>query len=377
MTRDGQPDHPVTLDRPPPGPSTRPRRRWWAAPVLAGCLLLGAAAPPGRSAAVTGPVLPAGAVLLSAGALFLVADPSTLTAYGPDGRPRWRAPAPAGAWTAASVADLVLVTARDDARQVTGTTAYAADTGQPRWRRPDRVQPAGAAAVAVTEVRSVADPGQRVQGAVRGVDLATGADRWSVPVPSTAVLAASPGRIVVVHDTGLARVHDVRHGAAIAETRLPPAGYAPDNPLVVGDHLVLRHPAPGGTALTGYDLPALTPRWRRLLPVGETPAPGCPRLLCLAGVTDRRALDPATGAQVWRWPGGAGWQPVPGEPDPTRQVLLRPGGDGRALVVAVDRDGPRPGGTLPAGTRDCHLVADALACRDPDGRLTVRPATGT
>ncbi|GAB3082997.1 outer membrane protein assembly factor BamB family protein [Micromonospora schwarzwaldensis] len=381
MTRDGQPDHPVTieLDRPPPAPPARPRRRRrWAAPVLAaGCLLLGAAAPPGRSAAVTGPVLPAGAVLLAAGELFLVADPSTLTAYGPDGRARWRAPAPAGAWAAASVAGLVLVTERDDARQVTGTTAYAADTGQRRWRRPDRVQPAGAAAVAVTEVRSVADPGQRVQGAVRGVDPATGADRWSVPVPSTAVLVTAPGRIVVVHDSGLTRVHDVGHGAAVAETRLPPAGYAPDNPLVVGGHLVLRHPAPGGTALTGYDLPALTPRWRRLLPVGEAPAPGCPQVLCLAGVTDRRALDPATGTPAWRWPGGAGWQPVPGDPDPTRQVLLRPGGDGRTLAVAVGRDGPHPGGTLPAGTRDCHLAADALACRGPDGRLTVRPVTGT
>ena len=289
----------------------------------------------------------------------------------------WRVPPPAGAWSAASVGDLVLVTTRDTARQVTGTSAYAAGTGQLRWRRPDRVQPAGVAAVAVTEVRSVADPGQRIQGTVRGVDLATGADRWSTPVPSTAVLATSPGRIVVVHDTGLARVHDVRYGAAITETRLPPAGYAPDNPLVVGEHLVLRHPALGGTALTGYDLPALTPRWRRLLPAGETLAPGCPRLLCLAGLADRRALDPGTGAQVWRWPGGAGWRPVPGDREAPRQVLLRPGGDGRTLVVDVGADGPHPGATLPAGTRDCHLVADALACRGADGRLTVRPAGRT
>ncbi|MEV0005245.1 PQQ-binding-like beta-propeller repeat protein [Micromonospora sp. NPDC050980] len=351
-------------------------RRWRLVPVLAGCLLLGAAAAPAPRT-ITGPPLPDRAVLLAAGGLLLVADPATLTGYPPTGRATWRVPAPDGAWSAASVGDLVLVVTRDTARRVTGTSAYAADTGQLRWRRPDRVQPAGAAAVAVTEVRSVVDPGQRIEGAVRGVDLATGADRWSTPVPSTAVLAASPGRIVVVHDSGLARVHDTRHGAAIAETRLPPAGYAPDNPLVVGDHLVLRHPAPGGTALSGYDLPALTPRWRRLLPVGETLAPGCPRVLCLVGVADRRALDAGTGAQLWRWPGGAGWRPVPGGPDATRQVLLRPGGDGRTPVVDVGPDGPRPGGTLPAGTGDCHLVAGALACRGPDDRLVVRPAGRT
>ncbi|SCG39204.1 PQQ-binding-like beta-propeller repeat protein [Micromonospora humi] len=374
------PDRPgpvIELDRPAAAPTPRPAstRRWLVAPVLAGCLLLGAAAAPARPA-ISGPPLPARALLLPAGALLLVADPTTLTGYTPTGRVTWRVPAPAGARSAASVGDLVLVTTRDSARQVTGTSAYAADTGRLRWRRPDRVDVAGAAAVAVTEVRSVADPGQRIQGAVRGVDLATGANRWSVPVPSTAVLATSPGRVVVVHDSGLARVHDTRYGATIAETRLPPAGYAPDNPLVVGDHLVLRHPAPGGTTLSGYDLPSLTPRWQRLLPVGETPAPGCPRVLCLAGMTEWRALDAGSGAPLWRWPGGAGWQPVPGGSDPTRQVLLRAGG-GRASLVDVGPDGPRPGGTLPAGTRDCHLVADALACRGPDGRLTLRPAGGT
>ncbi|MFG1674446.1 PQQ-binding-like beta-propeller repeat protein [Micromonospora sp. NPDC049282] len=381
MTQDRRTDRsgPATieLNRPAAAPRPASPRRWWIAPVLAACLLLGAAAPT-RPAAITGPPLPARAALLAAGGLLLVADATTLTGYTTTGRMTWRVPAPAGAWSAASVGDLVLVTTRDSAGQVTGTSAYAAGTGQPRWRRPDRVQPAGAAAVAVTEVRGVADPGRRrIQGAVRGVDLATGADRWSTPVPSTAVLVAAPGRIVVVHDTGLARVYDVRHGVAIAETRLPPAGYAPDNPLAVGDHLVLRHPAPGGTTLSGYDLPSLTPRWRLLLPVGETTAPGCPRLLCLVGLADRRALDPDTGAQVWRWPGGAGWQPVPGDRDATRQVLLRPGGDGRTLVVDVGADGPHPGATLPAGIRDCHLVADALACRGPDGRLTVRPAAGT
>ncbi|MFI5834134.1 PQQ-binding-like beta-propeller repeat protein [Micromonospora sp. NPDC051300] len=373
------PDRPVIeLDRPAPAPARGPAspRRWRLAPALAACLLLGASTAPAPPT-VTGPPLPARATLLAAGGLLLVADPGALTAYTPTGRMTWRVPAPAGAWSAASVGDLVLVTTRDTARQVTGTSAYAAGTGHLRWRRPDRVQPAGAAAVAVTEVRSVADPGQRIQGAVRGVDLATGADRWSTPVPSTAVLATSPGRIVVVHDTGLARVHDTRYGAPVAETRLPPAGYAPDNPIVVGDHLVLRHPAPGGTTLSGYDLPSLTPRWQRLLPVGEAPAPGCPRLLCLSGVADRRALDPGTGGQVWRWPGGAGWQPVPGDPDAARQVLLRPGRDGRTLVVDVGPAGPRPGGPLPAGTRDCHLVAGALACRSADGRLTVRPAGRT
>ncbi|MET8836286.1 hypothetical protein ABZV78_20520 [Micromonospora sp. NPDC004540] len=347
--------------------------------VLLTCALLGAAAPPARLTAVTGPALPGRGALLVAGELLLVADPPVLVGYAPTPRPvaRWHATVTAAAWSAEALGDLVLVTERDTARQVVGTAAYDAATGALRYRRPDRVYPAGDGAVAVTEVRSVADPGQRIQGLVHGVDPATGANRWSVSVPSTAVLAVAPGRpggVVLVHDSGLARLHDVRNGAVLGAARLPPAGYAPDNPLVVGDHLVLRHPAPGGTALSGYDLPGLTPRWRRLLAGGEVTEAGCPGLVCLRAVRDRRALDPATGDVVWRWPGGAGWRAVPGGRDADRVVLVRPAGDaGRTLVTTAGRDGPRPAGVLPAGIRDCHAVGDALACRGPDNRLAVWP----
>ncbi|WP_433309594.1 PQQ-binding-like beta-propeller repeat protein [Micromonospora chersina] len=345
--------------------------------VVLACALLSAAAPPARLAAVTGPALPGRGALLVAGGLLLVADPPVLVGYTPTPRPaaRWTATVTAPAWSAEAVDDLVLVTERDTARQVVGTSAYDAATGALRWRRPDRVYPAGDGAVAVTEVRSVADPGQRIHGLVHGVDPATGADRWSVSVPSTAVLAVAPGRpgrVVLVHDSGLTRLHAVRDGAVLGAARLPPAGYAPDNPLLVGDHLVLRHPAPGGTALSGYDLPSLAPRWRRLLAGGEVTEAGCPGLVCLRAVSDRRALDPATGDLVWRWPGGAGWQVVPGGRDADRVVLVRAAGEGgRTLVSTAGPDGPHPAGVLPAGARDCHAVDGALACRGPDNRLTV------
>ncbi|MER7892739.1 hypothetical protein ABTX15_23245 [Micromonospora sp. NPDC094482] len=369
------------LDRPRP-----PTPRWGrAVALLLMCALLAAAAPPARLPALTGPVLPERAVLFGAGPLLMVADPGvdppTLAAYDPVAprrTARWLVDVPpAAGWSAEVSGDLVLVTERDPVRQVVATTARSARTGEPRWRRPDRVYAAGGGAVAVTEVRSVADPGRRIEGVVHGVDLASGATRWSVPVPSTAVLIALPGlpgRVLVLRDDGLARSYDVRDGTVRGVGRLPPADYAPDNPQVIGEQLVLRHPVPGGDELLGYDLSTLSVRWRAPAPGGEVTIRGCQGLLCGADRWDRWALDPVTGERVWTWPGGAGWRAVPGARGGGPQLLLRGERDGRRDLVAVaGRVAPRVTGVLPGGTRDCRAVAAALACRDSAGRLTVWP----
>ncbi|MEV1331382.1 hypothetical protein AB0J20_17605 [Micromonospora costi] len=364
----------------PEPPRRRPTsRRWRVAGALLACALLGAAAPPAPLPVSSGPPLPPRAALLAAGTLVLTvdpdADPPVLTAYDADAPrlpARWRVPVtPAAGWSAEPAGELLLVAERDPVRQVVATTARSARTGEPRWRRDDRVYAAGDGAVAVTEVRSVTDPGRRVEGAVRGVDVTDGATRWSVPLPSTAVLAVlpgTPGRVLVLRDDGLARVYDVRDGTVRGEGRLPPADYAPDNPQVVGAYVVLRHPVAGGAELVGYDLPGLVPRWR--VPVDrETTVQPCAGLLCGQDGRDRWALVPAGGARAWTWPGGAGWRAVPGSGD-VRPLLRAADRDGRRhLVSTVGPHGPRVVGVLPAGVRDCRAAGAVLMCRDADGRL--------
>ncbi|MFC3502919.1 PQQ-binding-like beta-propeller repeat protein [Micromonospora krabiensis] len=364
---------------------TPPVPRWWRpVVVLLACVVLTGAAPPARLPALTGPALPQRAVLVAAGSLLLVVDagvdPPTLAAYDlaePGRGPRWRVTVPpAAGWSAERLGELVLVTERDPVRGVVATTARSAHSGEPRWRRPGRVYATADGAVAVSEVRSVADPGRRIEGAVHGVDPATGATRWTVPLPSTAVLTVLPGapsRVLVLRDDGLARVYDVGDGTVRGVAWLPPADYAPNNPQVTGGHLVLRHPVVGGAELVGYALPGLAERWRVPAGDGEVAIDGCGALLCAQDGRDRWALAPATGSRVWSWPGGADWRPVPGERDSPR-LLLRTTQDGRRNLLAVtDRDGPRVVGVLPAGTRDCRVLPAALACRDAAGRLVVRP----
>ncbi|MFI6237553.1 PQQ-binding-like beta-propeller repeat protein [Micromonospora sp. NPDC050784] len=350
---------PLDERRPPPQVS----RRWWVAVLVAVCALLGGAAPAARLTPQVGPAVPARATVLGAGPLLLVVDPDptppTLSAYdsaAPAGPPRWQVPVPpASGWSAEVAGDLLLLVERDQARGARVTTARSMRTGQPVWRRPERVYAAGNAAVAVSEVRSASEPGRRVEGTVHGVDPATGATRWSVPLPSTAVLRALPGRVLLVQDDGLARLLDARDGTERGRGQLPPADYGPDNPQVVGGHLVLRHPSGGAVALTGYDLPGLAPRWQAPAPPGELTLRPCQGLICGQDEQGRWAIDAGTGARVWTWPAGARWRTVAGPRVAAEPlVVLGTAADGkRSLVATVGRDGRRVSGVLPAGLTDC------------------------
>ncbi|MCO1593582.1 PQQ-like beta-propeller repeat protein [Micromonospora sp. RHAY321] len=376
--RGAPPDDP----KPPPGTSRRARM----AVVLAACTLLGGAAAPTHLTARVGPALPARATVLGAGPLLLVVDPGTdppaLSAYdatAPHRSARWRVTLPpATGWSADATGDLLLLTERDQVRRVTATTALSVRTGQPLWRRPERVYAAGDAAVAVSEVRSASEPGRRIEGVVHGLDLATGATRWTVPVPSTAVLRvlpATPGRLLLLQDDGLARVLDARDGSVGGQGRLPPADYGPDNPQVIGGHLVLRHPTGSGVALTGYDLPGLSPRWRVPVEPGELTLRPCEGLICGHDENGRWAIDAGTGALAWTWPAGARWHTVAGARISTEPlVLFGTASDGRrTLVATVGRDGPRVTAVLPAGLTDCRRAGTGLICRDGTARVTVWP----
>ncbi|MEU5906672.1 PQQ-binding-like beta-propeller repeat protein [Micromonospora sp. NPDC047527] len=366
-----------------PAPPSRPGR---VAVLLAACALLGGATAPARLSAQVGPPVTGRAALLIAGPLLLVVDrdasPPTVSAYdaaAPHRPARWRvAVAPAASWSAQAAGDVLLLAERDQTRQTVVTTARSMSDGEPLWQRPDRMYAAGDAAVAVSEVRSASEPGRRVEGTVRGVDLATGATRWSVPVPSTAVvqvLIDPPGRVLLVQDDGLVRLLDARDGAVHGQGSLPPADFGPDNPQVIGGHLVLRHPTDTGAAVTGYDLPGLTPRWQAPVERGELTLRACQGLVCAQDRQGRWALDPASGARSWVWPAGARWRIVAGARDGADAlVLLQPAADGhRILVATAGRDGPRVRGVLPAGVTDCRRAGPRLVCRETDGRVTVWP----
>ncbi|MET7375607.1 PQQ-binding-like beta-propeller repeat protein [Micromonospora arida] len=373
---------PLEERRPPPQVS----RRWRVAALVAACVLLGGAAPAARLTPQLGPAVPARATVLGAGPLLLVVDPEpnppTLSAYdsaAPDGPPRWRVTVPpAAGWSAEVAGDLLLLVERDQALGARVTTARSLRTGQPVWRRPERVYAAGNEAVAVSEVRSASDPGRRVEGTVHGVDPATGATRWSVPLPSTAVLRALPGRVLLVQDDGSARLLDARDGAEHGRGQLPPADYGPDNPQVVGAHLVLRHPSGGAMALTGYDLPGLARRWQVPVQPGELILRPCQGLICGQDEQGRWAIDPGTGVRVWTWPAGARWRTVAGPRVAAEPlVVLGMAADGRrSLIATVGRDGHRVSAVLPAGVTDCRRVGAGLICRDGRARVTFWPIEG-
>ncbi|GAB3935285.1 PQQ-binding-like beta-propeller repeat protein [Micromonospora vulcania] len=369
-------------DRPRPPPS----KGWRITLLVLVCALLGGAAAPARLPGLVGPALPGRAALLSAGALLVVADPGTdpptLTAYeatAPRRPPRWRVTVPpAAGWSAQAAGDLLLVTERDQVRRVVATTARLASTGQALWRRPGRVYAAGDTVVAVTEVRSVSEPGRRIEGAVHGVDPATGATRWSVPVPSTAVLEVPPGSsgwVLLVQDDGLTRLLDAHDGTLRGQGRLPAANYGPENPQVIGGHLVLRHPGAAGVVLTGYDLPGLAPRWQVPVDPGELALRPCQDLICGQDERSRWALAADTGARVWTWPAGTGWRTLPGgRPGDGTLVLLRPAADGRRqLIATLGRDGPRVRAVLPPEATDCRVRDVGLVCRSDTDRATVWP----
>ncbi|MEU1588063.1 PQQ-binding-like beta-propeller repeat protein [Micromonospora sp. NPDC005710] len=374
-------DRGVPLDERQAPPPVSPG--WRVAALVAVCALLGGAAPAARPTPQVGLTVPPRATVLGAGPLLLVVDPDpsppTLSAYdaaAPDGPPRWRVTVPpAAGWFAEVAGDLLLLVERDQVRGARATTARSMRTGQPVWRRPERVYAAGDAAVAVSEVRSAAEPGRRVEGTVHGVDQATGATRWSVPLPSTAVLRPLPGRVLLVQDDGLTRLFDARDGTERGRGRLPPADYGPDNPQVVGAHLVLRHPSGDAVALTGYDLPGLVPRWQASAQPGELTLRPCQGLICGQDEQGRWAIDAGTGVRVWTWPAGARWRTVPGPRSATETlVVLGMAADGgRSLVATVGRDGRRVFAVLPAGLSDCRRVGAGLICRDGTARLTFWP----
>ncbi|WP_344386477.1 PQQ-binding-like beta-propeller repeat protein, partial [Asanoa iriomotensis] len=292
----------------------------------------------------------------------------------PSGAERWRLRLPAAmSQSAARVGDLVLVASRDSIRRQTGTTAVDAGTGEVRWNRDDAVLtvPGVGVGLAVDEVRSASGAGRRVSGRIDAIDLATGRTLWHTRVPSTAVahvVARDPALAVLVLDSGRTEVHDLVTGALRGVGTLPPADYAPDNPRLVDDGLVLRHPdsRPGRrSALTAYNLDNVGLEWSRPDRARDVSWADCDGNLCARTPDGIWTLDLDNGGQAFVTGDGLPWLPVRGS---ANQLVFRLLPDERVAVASGGTTAaPRPLGTLPAGSRDCRAGDTALVCRGGDG----------
>lgn len=401
----------------------------WFRPVmvLLGVLavLAGSAAPPrpALTRLISLPVGPADSYTVTADGKLLAQTLGTLTSIDlRTGSQEWQVGMNAPTYRLRAVDGVVLIRPWSINAGDPGTSAVDLTTGAVRWAHPGSIMtvPGSDALLAVTDVRSLSSSGRRIQGPVDAVDPVTGRNRWTVGVPSTAVLLGVPGpagagpRMLLVRDDRTMELHDLATGRRLASVPVPPADYDPDNPTVSGGMILLRHPgAGGGTMISAYDPVTLARRWER--PAGGTfEVERCAPLACLAGPDGVAGVDPATGGIVWYQPAWRGVEmrgnllvayaspsgtgdPV-GLADPaTGKVVtdlhgwrpmtatVNPGSENEVLVSrTVDNEArsmvaiARPGGAqpqlisdLPAGTGDCQSVPGRMICRTTAGQLIV------
>jgi hypothetical protein len=415
------------LARGEPDDYARPQRSTvpvWFAPVLLAVVVLlssaGSAAPPppALSPLLRMPFGPADPYALTADGNLLTQNEGTLSSYDlADGSLRWRAGSPAPTYRLRTGGDLVLLRPWSGNQGDPGTTAISLTRGTAEWRRAGNVVtvPGSDVLLAVSGVPS-SRSGRRVQGAVDAVDRAGGGTRWQVPIPSTAVLMGVPGpaysgpRMLLMHDSRTAAVHDLGTGRLLTSAELPSADYGPDNPSIAGGLLVLRHLTPGGRMVSAYDPVTLRLRWSRPAGYAFGVSP-CGPLICLTGPDGVRAVEPRGGLQRWfrtGWrsveqhgaaliafgtPAGEtdpvgmidpvtgqvltdlrGWRLVPGTSSGDQLLVTRPtDSSSRTMVAVAAPGGARPDllADLPAGTGDCQSVPDRLVCRESSGELVV------
>ncbi|MFG1604184.1 hypothetical protein [Actinoplanes sp. NPDC049265] len=204
---------------------------------------------------------------------------------------------------------LVLVTYQVDSIDTEASMALVAGTGREVWRRPARllsVSPVAGLAL-LRENRAV--PGPR---AWSGVDLATGAVRWTVDEPARGFTDQAavgpdgfPALLVTATHAGELNVRDTRTGKIVAGVTTHPRdlGRGADTPVWTAGDLILVG-VPTGT--DAYHLPDLRRGWHTSLDlVGRWVQSDCATGICSLGWQGGLwLLDRETGARRWigtRW----------------------------------------------------------------------------
>ena len=421
----------------PPAAVTAPPsyyyRRAGAALAVVLLLALGGAAPVTsvlwqRVGAV--PVPAAADFQLVGGTLYLMdldAEPRVLTAW--QARPLrrlWSFTAGTGEdpfYVYDTTADFTMV------RSGHSVTVLDAHTGAVRWTSPVAVQPASdRVAFAEEEIfrpgteydTESGDPGQLYgtnSGALhtepaqrtelRGLDLATGAPRWSRSFPGSvfSTLSEGPETTVVVLTSDKLMLLSPTTGAVLRERAVPVLDGARAEEGEVVDDTVLVHYGSFGTGglVTAYALDTLDELWRQDQPDPAGNSAYCPGLTCVRNSDELIVLDPRTGAERWRIAdtdvfafGADSVLEVQGQTRPLRTadvatgepridldqwrynfpvqggrayVFGRPDSD-RSTVFGLLRQGAtavQPLGRLPDLTVQCQAVPGLLACRAAAG----------
>jgi hypothetical protein len=208
-----------------------------------------------------------------------------------------------------AVAGMVFVSYQTDAFGAVATVAVAAGTDRELWRRPAQV-----VAVSRTAGLVLLRENHFDVGALHwyGIDLASGALRWTLTQPVDGYIAETdyvggfPRRLVSLDVTGRLVVRDSVTSTVVAATTIAaPADWArsgvalwPDGDLIlVGDHVTA----------TAYTLSGLTERWHAPVDLYTSyVGTGCGAVICLfsPGGTGIRVLDRITGRVRWasdRW----------------------------------------------------------------------------
>ncbi|GIE27137.1 hypothetical protein Ait01nite_001820 [Actinoplanes italicus] len=422
---------PVVIDlgtsRGEPSAYDRPERNWappWFAPAVVVLLLLfttvasGAPPPPLMAELIRVEIGSGDPYLVTGTGQLVVQSAGRLSAYDLEtGERQWRVVQQVPTYRLRAGDGLLLLRPWGAGSIEPGTTALSLRTGAERWHNQRSVVSFDGTGLmfSVEGVRSQSTgTGRRVERIVEALDPDAGLSRWRVDVPSTAVLLSMPGpdggpaRMLMVRDDQTALLHDGRTGAVLAERRVPAANYDTENPLLVGEALLLRHPGPSGIEVSAYDPFTLRPLWTA--PAGNTrEIQPCGPLACLIGLDGVRAIDPATGDARWHRPGWrsvetiggrlisyadgpdaptaltdpasggvivdlTGWQPLGGITAGGEVLVARDGGPDRRTMVAVASprlSRPRLLGELPTGTGECQSAHGRLICRSMYGELVV------